>query len=405
MNSKPLSVPQALKRIINSTKPVSCESVSIMDAFGRVLGADVFAKRSSPAFAVSAMDGYAVRGADIHKKSFTVVGKSAAGNKRSQKIKAGEAVRIFTGAKLPIGADSIIIQENTERHGNIMKITGQASKGDFVRKAGLDFKKGAKIAAVGNIITARHHALLAAAGIGKIKVRRKPKMLILSSGDELVMPDKPYKDHQIIASNALSLKDFAEMFGVETKILPIAKDNEKSLLAAIKNMGDADLLVSSGGASVGDYDIIRPILSKHGLKLDFYKLAMRPGKPMMYGKFKNMAYLGLPGNPVSVLVCALVFLRPLLLALSGAKVTALPTATALLTQPLSKEGFRQHYMRATLKVKNDKIFATPLPNQDSSVLTALTKADAFIVRPANDAAKGKNDKVQIIHFPTANNRY
>ena len=230
-------------------------------------------------------------------------------------------------------------------------------------------------------------------------------MLILSSGDELVMPDEPCKDHQTIASNAVSLKDFAEIFGVQADILPIAKDNEKSLLAAVKNIGSADLLVSSGGASVGDYDILRPILSQHGLKLDFYKLAMRPGKPMMFGSFKNMAYLGLPGNPVSVLVCALVFLRPLLLALSGAKVTGLPTTTAKLTTSLPKEGIRQHYLRTTLTTKNGKTFATPSPNQDSSVLTALACADAFIVRPAGDPAKRKNDEVQIIQFPTAMMRY
>lgn len=406
MNKKPLSVSQALQRIIDSTKPVPCESVSIMDAFGRVLGEDIFAKRSSPMFAVSAMDGYAVRSKDLRKGSFKVIGESAAGSKKLQKIKAGEALRIFTGARLPEGADTIIIQELTKRQGKLMILTGEVKAGDYIRKSGLDFKKGDKLASSGDIITARHHALFATAGWQKIKVRRKPKMLILSSGSELVMPDKPCKDYQTIASNAVSLQDFATLFGCDCVILPIAKDNEKSLLQAVKNLPKADILVSSGGASVGDYDILRPILSKHGLKLDFYKIAMRPGKPMMYGKFKNMAYLGLPGNPVSVLVCAMIFLRPLLLTLAGITSTALPTKKAKLTESLTKEGTRQHYVRAVFsKDKNGNLLAKPLANQDSSVLSALAKAEGFIVRPANDSAKGKNDEVQIIEFPTALQRY
>lgn len=416
-----LSVSEARGRILSSSREykLGCELVALSQALGRVLGEDEFADLTSPSFSCSAMDGYAVRCGDFGDgdEELLVIGESAAGAAETPPpIEKGQCVRIFTGAALPLGADGVIIQEKIERLGDVIRLRSGEDKpqrGEYVREAGLDFRVGDRLCGVGDVLTVRRLALLANGGKLWLRVRRKPKVLILSGGSELVLPGGWRKAGDVVASNALTLQNMAEMWGAEAHILPLAADDKEALRGMLIELTTADVIVSSGGASVGDYDLIRPAfedksLGDLGLKLEFYKIRMRPGKPMMFGRLAGKLYLGLPGNPVSVMVCGCVFLRPLLLGLAGAISEAESDNVTLahLAESLPAEGQRQHYLRAEFSRDTDgTLWVSAVREQDSSVLSATATADGFIIRPPKDPARQKGAKVNVMRFPQALKRF
>src|SRR5712692_7956199 len=325
-----ISVEEALARLLAPLEKLPFEQISIADAVGRVLAEDVAARRTQPPFAVSAMDGYAVRADDLGQIPATlrIVAEIPAGAGFGGTLGEGEAARIFTGAPLPDGADTIIIQEDTERHGDRVEIREGAARGRYVRRAGLDFAECEVLLHAGRRLTPRDVGLAAAMNRPWLFVHRRPRVGILSTGDEIVMPGDPIGPHQIVSSNSLALAAFVAACGG----IPVSVGNAPDDPAALRRIAAAtrgvDLLVTTGGASVGEHDLVREALAADGFELDFWQVAMRPGKPLMVGRYRGTPMLGLPGNPVSTLVCALLFLKPALDRMSGAAaaVEALPTA-------------------------------------------------------------------------------
>src|ERR1700674_2992589 len=314
-----LSVAEARARILSAFAPLPAEQVALPQALGRVLAEPVHARLTQPPFAVSAMDGYAVRAADVARvpTSLKLVGYAPAGSAYDDKINPGEAVRIFTGAPLPQGADTIVIQEDTEASGETVLVKESSATGNYVRPAGLDFKRGDLGLAAGKRLNARDIGLAAAMNHPWLQVRRRPRVAILASGDEIVMPGEAVGPQQIIGSNGLALGAFIRAAGAEPIDLGIAPDNREALQRLASGATGADLLVTTGGASVGDHDLVRAALGEQGMAIDFWKIAMRPGKPLIFGHIGATKFLGLPGNPVSSLVCAAVFLRPALKLMLG----------------------------------------------------------------------------------------
>lgn len=395
----PLSVEEALARILADAAPLGTETVSIEWARGHVLAEPLEAKLTQPPFDASAMDGYATRAADLSTLPATlrVVGEAAAGHPFSGAVEAGEAVRIFTGAPVPLGADCIVIQENTQRSGNRVTVRGGSIDPEYIRPRGFDFKTGDTLLQSGRKLGPRELALAAAMGHGTLKVHRRPRVAILSTGDELVAPGETPGPGQIISSNHLGVAALAELAGAEVQQLGIARDTRDSLHSRIAEARGADILVTIGGASVGDHDLVAPVLEAQGMSLAFWKIAMRPGKPLMFGKLKAMRVLGLPGNPVSALVCTRVFLVPLIHALAGLPYNNDSTQTARAAVPLEANGPRQHYMRATLRRAADgTLEATPVRSQDSSLLSPLAVADCLLIRAANAPAAAAGSKVPVL---------
>src|SRR5438105_12393211 len=315
-----ISVEEALARLLAPLEPVPVEQISIAEGAGRVLAEDLAARRTQPPFAVSAMDGYAVRAEDVVQvpARLRIVAEIPAGAGYDGTIGPGEAARIFTGAPIPAGADAIVIQENTARDGDRVEVREGAAKGRYVRRAGLDFAEGEVLLEAGRRLTPRDIGLAAAMNRPWLFVHRRPRVGILSTGDEIVMPGDPIGPHQIVSSNSLSLAAFVAACGG----IPVSVGNAPGDPAALRQVAAAtrgvDLLVTTGGASVGEHDLVRDALGADGLELDFWQIAMRPGKPLMVGRYRGTPMVGLPGNPVSALVCALLFLRPALDCLSGA---------------------------------------------------------------------------------------
>ncbi len=307
-----ISVEEARTRLLKLVKPLAAEQVALPDAFGRVLAEDVVARRTQPPAALSAMDGYAVRAADVAEvpARLKVVGAAPAGKSYDAPVRAGEAVRIFTGAPMPVGTDAVVIQEDTERDGDVVVVREGAPLGRYVRPAGLDFTAGAVELKAGRRLTARDIGLAAAMDRPWLMVRRRPRVAILSTGDEIVMPGDPIGPNQIVSSNSLALGAFVAACGAVPIQLGIAADTADAVKQAADGARGADLLVTTGGASVGEHDLVKAALGGDGLDLDFWKIAMRPGKPLMVGRYRDAAMVGLPGNPVSTLVCALIFLKP-----------------------------------------------------------------------------------------------
>ncbi len=341
-------------------------------------------KRTQPPFTASAMDGYAVRAGDVAPgQALTLVGESAAGRRYPGRVRPGEAVRIFTGAPVPEGADSILIQENAdETDGSVMPRETLAPN-RHIRPAGLDFAAGQRFFTAGQRLGAKDMALAAALGAGEVSVRRRPRVAVLATGDELVAPGAATGPDQIIASNHLAVTALATKAGAEPRFFGIAADDLATLdrsIAAAREW-DADILVTLGGASVGDRDLVKAALSAAGLELGFWRIAMRPGKPLMFGRLDAMRVLGLPGNPASAVVCAHLFLKPLIAAFLG-EPRRDPTRTGRLGKPLPDNDQRQDYLRATLALGDDGLpVLTPLPAQDSSLTSILATADALVVRP------------------------
>ena len=366
-----IPVAEALSRVLAAAdEPLSEEWVALEEAFGRTLSRDLVAARTQPPFANSAMDGYALRAADVKEPpaSLKLIGESAAGRAFAGAVGAGEAVRIFTGAPIPEGADTIVIQEDVRREGERIVIAVSAKPGDNIRVAGLDFAAGETLLSAGTRLGPRAVALAAAANHRSLPVRRRPRVAILATGDELVAPGEPLGPSQIVASNNFFIAGLVEANGGIPIDLGIAIDQPSALAAKILAARDAeaDVLVTLGGASVGDYDLVQKALVDAGMQLGFWRIAMRPGKPLMHGRLGAMRVLGLPGNPTSSAVCGVLFLRPLLRALLGdASAGADPSEPARLAAPLPANGIRQDYMRATLARDDDgRWLAAPLPDQE-----------------------------------------
>jgi molybdopterin molybdotransferase len=393
-----LSVEQAEQRIVAAMRRMPVEQVALPQALGRALAEDVAARRTQPPTAVSAMDGYAVRAEDVAKlpAELKVVGYAPAGGAYAGTLQPGEAVRIFTGAPLPAGADTIVIQENTAAEGDRVRVVdGQAPRGRFVRPAGLDFKTGDALLRAGRVLTPIDIGLAAAMNVPWLKVRRRPRVAILPTGDEVVMPGDPVGPNQIVSSNGLALAAFVAACGGEPVDLGIAPDDAATLKAMAAGARGADLLVTSGGASVGDHDLIRDVLGEAGLELDFWKIAMRPGKPLIFGRFGDTPILGLPGNPVSSMVCALIFLGPALRAMLGLPARS-TVATAALGRDLEANDERQDYLRSSLTRRDGGWLATPFDKQDSSMFAHLARADCLVVRPPFAARTPAGSTVPII---------
>jgi molybdopterin molybdotransferase len=355
---------------------------------------------TQPPANMSAMDGFAVRAADTETVpcKLTVIGESAAGNGFEGIVAAGEAVRIFTGAPLPRGADAIVIQENTEYDGTRVSVKVGVKAGKFVRPAGLDFAEGDVLMRKGRVLTARDVGLAAAMNVPWLRVTRRPRVAVLATGNEVVMPGEPRAQHQIYSSNSVSLEAAVTAMGGEAINLGIARDDEESLHLMAAGAEGADLLVTIGGASVGDYDLVRKVLGKDGMALEFYKVAMRPGKPMIFGHVKGRPVLGLPGNPVSANITAMIFLRAAMGVMLGINGNV-RSGSARLGRQLEANDERQDYLRATLSQDEDGLpVATPFDRQDSSMLARLAEADCLVVRPPHAPAARRGETVTIIAF-------
>ncbi|WP_267356922.1 MULTISPECIES: gephyrin-like molybdotransferase Glp [unclassified Methylobacterium] len=400
-----IPVAEALARVLASvTGPVEAETVPLAQAAGRTLAADIAATRTQPPFPASAMDGYAVRSADADVAGATLrlIGTSAAGHGFSGGVGPGEAVRIFTGAPVPDGADAILIQEDAQANGATVRVVEPVEPKRFIRRAGLDFTAGDTLLTAGLTLDARRLALAAAAGHPELPVRRRPRVAILATGDELVEPGAIPAWDQIVASNSLALGALAAEAGAEIIDLGIAADDHAALADAFRRAREAraDLLVTLGGASVGDHDLVQAALAREGLELGFWRVALRPGKPLMHGRLGDMLVIGLPGNPVSSIVCGLLFVVPAIRALQGdPQAGADRSEPALLGRDLAANDGRADYMRARLAVEPGQLpVATPEQRQDSSMLAVLGQAEALLIRAPHEPAARAGDPGRIIRL-------
>jgi len=379
-----LSVAEALERVLSHAAPLPAEQAPLAEAHGRVLAADLKALRTQPPADVSAMDGYAVRADDLASVPvhLRVIGEVAAGRPFARPVGPGEAARIFTGGVLPEGADTIVIQEHTRRDGDRVEVEKPSARGRHIRAQGLDFKLGDTLLAAGHRLTARDLALAAGMNHARIPVHRRPKIAVLATGDELVPPGTQPAPGQIVSSNTFALGALARTEGADVEDLGIVGDRLDPTVAAVRHARDlgVDVLVTSGGASVGDYDLAQAAFAAEGMTLSFWKLALRPGRPLMHGRLGPMHVLGVPGNPVSAFVCAFLFLVPLIRRLAGRGDLSPPTETALLGCDLPENDERVDYLRATLRQGTDGSVVTAFPVQDSSMTVPLAKADCLLIR-------------------------
>ena len=394
-----IPVETALERILSALAPCGSETVALAESFGRVLAADVTARVTQPPLAVSAMDGYAARGVDVEAGPVELrrIGAVHAGARFDGMVGPGECVRIFTGAPIPQGADTIVIQENTRADGDRVQVSEATPQGRYVRPAGLDFRAGETGLAKGEIVGVRQLGLAAAMNRPWLEVARRPRVAILATGDEIVLPGDPIGASQIVSSNALAIGAFVRCWGGEPIQLGIAPDRTDAVQELARGAAGADLLVTTGGASVGERDLVRSALGAAGLELDFWQIAMRPGKPLMFGRIGAVPMLGLPGNPVSALVCSILFLRPALLRLLGATDLSEPRIDAVLGADLPANDQRQDYLRATLTRGADGTqIATAFARQDSSMLSVMTRADALLIRPPGAPALAAGSRVTVM---------
>ncbi len=394
-----LPIDQALIKVTESLKILSSDKVSVAKALNRVLTEDIFAKLTQPPFSSSAMDGYAVRSEDLHSIPVTldVTGESAAGHSYSKPVQKCQAVRIFTGAPVPEGADTVIMQENTSREGDKVTITVGNDTGSNIRPKGIDFNQGDILLESGKILSARDLALAAAMNWEKISVRKKPIVAVLATGDELVEPGQTPNPDQIVSSIPSGLLPMIESWGARALYLGIAADTEESLKEKISKSKDADILITIGGASVGDHDLVQKVLRDQGMDLNFWKVAIRPGKPLMYGRLKDTHVLGLPGNPVSAFICAQIFLKEMISKLLGTGNNNRNAIHAFLTEELTANGPRQHYMRASTRQRDDGLLdVVPAPSQDSSLLKTFAECDCLIIRSPHAPAAKCGEVVSII---------
>ncbi|CAM9930995.1 MAG: molybdopterin molybdenumtransferase MoeA [Mameliella sp.] len=385
-----ITVTQALDHLFALAAPLPVETVPLVQAAGRVLARPVTARRDQPPFAASAMDGYAVPEAAPGQR-FTVIGESAAGKRFDGSVGTGQAVRIFTGAPVPQGATRIIIQEDVTRDGDTITLNTDLDENPYIRSAGTDFRIGQTVDAPKRL-TPQVVALLAAMNIAEVPVTRRPRVALISTGNELVMPgDTPGPD-QIIASNTFGLHALLRDLGAEARILPIARDTNASLIHGFSLVEDADLVITIGGASVGDHDLVAQVAAELGMERAFHKVAMRPGKPLMSGRLNNAMMIGLPGNPVSAMVCGHVFVAPVIRAMLGLGANPALRQRTELAAPLTPNGPREHYMRAVVSEAG----ITALDRQDSSLLSVLGRANALLIRPMGDGARAAGEIVSYL---------
>ncbi|WP_262695120.1 molybdopterin molybdotransferase MoeA [Kordiimonas aquimaris] len=396
-----ISVEQAFARIVGDAKPLQTEKVAVENASGRVIASPVAARRSQPGTALSAMDGYAVNSAEIKGKdvSLKVTGESAAGHPFSGIVGSGETIRIFTGAAVPEGCDQVVIQENVERVDDIINTQEVSKPQNNVRPKGADFNERQVVLDSGTFMSPKSIGLAAAAGQSHLMVYRAPKIAILSTGDELASPDKAlFNPYETVDSVKPQLSAMMKEIGAIVSFVGSAGDSPEALEVAIDAASDADILVTVGGASVGDKDFVQQALKNKGLILNFWKVAMRPGKPLIFGKRESQYVVGLPGNPASAFVCAILFLRPLVDKLMGRPAplpsgVLLPTATAL-----PANGPRQHYLRARLIGNAGERHVDAAASQDSSLQTVLAQCDGLIIRPMDAPAAQAGSLVPFIPF-------
>lgn len=403
-----LPVDAALDRILSALSTLPAELVPVSEALGRVTAEPIQARRTQPPTAVSAMDGYAVRAADVASVPATLrrIGSAPAGGAFAGTVGEGQAVRIFTGGPIPGGADTIVLQEDvdaaSEEDGAEIVVREGAPAGTFVRPAGLDFKTGDIGVPAGRRLTARDIGLAAAMNVPWIAVRRRPRVAILSTGDEIVRPGELAEPNRIVSSNAYALAAVVRAVGGEPVDLGIAPDDSDALRTLAAGARGSDLLVTTGGASVGRHDLVQAalgdtMLGADALKVGFWKIAMRPGKPLIFGHLGSVPMLGLPGNPVSTLVCATVFLRPALERMLGLPAGPAALTEAVLAVDLKQNDRRQDYLRATSEAgPGGKRLVTPFVRQDSSMMSRLAEADCLVVRPPHDPARNAGDAVAIL---------
>jgi molybdopterin molybdotransferase len=385
-----MPVAEALRKVLADAKPLPAETVALEDALGCVLTEDVTALRTQPPAAVSAMDGYAVRANDVTQApvALKLIGEVAAGHPYDGQVGIGEAARIFTGGMMPAGSDTVVIQELAVLAGNTVTIQKPTSTGRNVRFQGIDFAQDQVLLHKGRRLSDRDLMLAAAMNHPRLRVHRRPLVAVLGTGDELVLPGRRPGPGEIVYSNGFAITALARSEGAEVRDLGIARDRIEDIAAAVGRAREhgADILVTSGGASVGEHDLVQRALAAEGLDLSFWRVALRPGRPMMHGRLGDMQVLGVPGNPVSAYVCAFLFLVPLIRRLAGRKdIEHIPEkATLGLDLPANDE--RADYLRATLTPSLKGLVATPLPAQDSSLMAPLAKADCLLIREPNAPA-------------------
>jgi len=398
-----LSVRDAHARVIAAFEALPSETVSVAEAAGRVLAVSPKARLTQPPADLSAMDGYAVRAADVPAVPMvlTLAGQAPAGGSYDRALKPGEAVRIFTGGPLPMGADSIVIQEDTEADGPKITILEAPRLGRHVRKAGLDFSAGDQPLATGRTLTTRDVALAAAMNHPWLSVHRKPRIAILSTGDELVMPGEPVGRNQIVSSSGIAVAALVRGWGGEPTLFDIVRDDARLIENCIAAGAQHDLLITLGGASVGDHDLVQGALKAQGFDMDFWKIAMRPGKPLMFAARDRARVLGLPGNPVSTMVCALLFLKPAMERMLAQPGDLVRTQPARLAVDVKANDQREDYVRSRLAHGVDgSLIVDPHPVQDSSMLSVLAACDGLMIRPPHDPARRAGDVVHVVDLRT-----
>lgn len=394
--SKLIPVAEALEALFALISPLETEEVALADCAGRVLASDAVARRNQPPFPASAMDGYAVRSGETRPGAqFRVVGESAAGHGWSGVVRPGEAVRIFTGAPVPEGADRVVIQEDVATDPAGITLLDTLGAGDNIRPAGCDFAIGHRMAAPRRL-NPSDVALGASMNLPQLTVAKRPEVAIIATGDELVLPGETPAPDQIIASNSFGLKAMFEAEGAHVRILPIARDTPEALGGVFALAEGADLIVTIGGASVGDHDYVEEVTAGLGMERAFYKIAMRPGKPLMCGRLGRAVMVGLPGNPVSSMVCGTLFVVPALRALQGLPPASMARLRGRLAVDVEANGPREHYMRAGLALRDGVYWLSPERRQDSSLLSVLSGADCLVIRPPHAPAAPAGTNAEFI---------
>jgi molybdopterin molybdotransferase len=391
-----ISIEDARAHVLAGLSPTGAEIVALADAWGRVSAADIEARLTHPPQDVSAMDGYAVRAADADPR--LVVGASPAGHPWAGQVGPGQAVRLFTGSFVPAGADSVVLQEDTDVDGERITIREGIRAGQHIRRAGQDFREGEIMVKAGSRLTPRQIGVAAAANHAWIAVRRRPVIAILATGDEIVLPGERLPEGGIVSSNSHALSALVRACGGVPMLLPIAGDTREAIVMAARDAQAADLLVTTGGASVGDHDLVASALGEMGLALNFWKVAMRPGKPLMHGHLGRLPLLGLPGNPVSAYLCAALFLKPAIERLLGLPGEAPATVPATLAAPLPANDHRADHLRCRLALENGVLIASPASRQDSAMMRILADADGIILRAPHAPVAAAGDTVQVLRL-------
>ena len=397
-----ITVDEARSRILAGLHPMPAEIVALANAWNRVTAEPVIARLTQPPSDVSAMDGYALRAVDggLHA-SLKVIGAAPAGHPFEGTVGAGQTVRLFTGSVVPSGADAILLQEDAERSGDSVVVNEAVVAGRHIRRAGQDFAKGDTVIPGGRRITARDVGLAAAANHPWLSVHRKPRVAILATGDEIAMPGEPIPSGGIVSSNSHALAALVRAVGGDPSVLPVAQDTTEAIAAVADQVGGFDLLVTTGGASVGDHDLVISGLQTRGLVVDFWQIAMRPGKPLLFGKMGAVPVLGLPGNPVSAMVCAALFLLPALALMQGLPAGPPPTVSAILGAAVKENDRRADHLRATVTTDDlGRVVVTPFPVQDSAMLRRLASADALVLRAPFAPALPAGAEVSVIRLDT-----